>query len=185
MVRYGITKMGSHMRPRNALLLAVCALLVVAVPGVALATHGKQPEKFPAWYEGEVRQVLMGPSGNSRNPNQAPSPCWGLGPNFSETNRSADVPLFYTLFVPGATQMSCPGVPPGHPSWHDMVLTAVPGDPGYNGAVQLVRCTEASPGSANMPYTSAAAVEAAWAAGDLSCVFGRVLAAPVVGGPSH
>ena len=170
------------MRHRNASLMAVCALLVAAIPGVALATHGKKPEKFPAWYEGEVRQVMMGPSGNSRNPNQAPSPCWGLGPNFSETNRSADVPLFYTLFVPGATQMMCPD----GTRVHDMVLTAVPGDPGYNGAVQLVRCVDGpNPGVPAMPLTSAAAVEAAWDAGDLTCTFGPVLAAPVVGGPSH
>lgn len=171
------------MSHRNALAIALCALLVAVIPGAALATHGKQPEKFPAWYEGGVRTVMMGPSGNSRNPNQAPSPCWGLGPDFSQTNRSADVPIFYTLFVPGATQMSCPGAPPGHPSWHDMVLTAVPGDPGYNGAVQLVRCFATSSFDvADMPYTSAAEVEAGIAAGKLSCRFGRVLAAPVVGG---
>ena len=168
-------------RPRGASVIALCAVLVAAVPATALATHGKQPEKFPAYYDGEVRQVMMGPSGNSHNPNQAPSPCWGLGPDFSRTSRSADVPLFYTLFVPGASQMMCPeGITPSRT--HDMVLTAVPGDPGYNGAVQLVRCL---PGPnfdiADMPYTSAAGVEAGIAAGELSCTPIRILAAPVVG----
>ena len=168
-------------RPRGASAIALCAVLAAAVPASALATHGKQPEKFPAYYDGEIRQVMMGPSGNSRNPNQAPSPCWGLGPDFSQTNRSADVPLFYTLFVPGASQMMCPeGITPSRT--HDMVLTAVPGDPGYNGAVQLVRCV---PGPnfdiADMPYTSAADVEAGIAAGELSCTPIRILAAPVVG----
>ena len=168
-------------RPRSASVIALCAVLVAAVPATALATHGKQPEKFPAYYDGQVRQVMMGPSGNSQNPNQAPSPCWGLGPDFSQTNRSADVPLFYTLFVPGASQMMCPeGITPSRT--HDMVLTAVPGDPGYNGAVQLVRCL---PGPnfdiADMPYTSAAHVEAGIAAGELTCTPIRILAAPVVG----
>ena len=176
-------------KPRSASMIGFCALLVAVVPATALATHGKQPEKFPAYHEGQVRQVMMGPSGNSHNPNQAPSPCWGLGPDFSQTKRSADVPLFYTLFVPGATQMGpCPPpTPPGFNNLlHDMVLTAVPGDPGYNAAVQVVRCL---PGpnfdGTDVPYTSAAEVEAAWAAGELSCAFGRVLAAPVVGGPSR
>ena len=165
-------------KPRSASMIGFCALLVAVVPATALATHGKQPEKFPAYHEGQVRQVMMGPSGNSHNPNQAPSPCWGLGPDFSQTKRSADVPLFYTLFVPGATQMMCPD----GSRTHDMVLTAVPGDPDYNGAVQLVRCL---PGPnfdiADMPYTSAAAVEAGIGAGELNCTPARVLAAPVVG----
>ncbi|HWI05952.1 MAG TPA: hypothetical protein VNT54_00375 [Solirubrobacteraceae bacterium] len=166
-------------KPRRASAIVACALVAAGVPAAALATHGNQPEKFPAYYEDQVRQVMMGPSGNSQNPNQAPSPCWGLGPNFSQTNRSADVPIFYTLFVPGATQMMCPN----GSLTHDMVLTAVPGDPGYNGAVQLVRCGK-GPNFATadtMPYTSAQEVEAGIAAGALNCTPVRVLAAPVVG----
>jgi hypothetical protein len=131
----------------------------------------------------------MGPAGNSQKPNQPPFACFGLGPDFSQTNRAADVPRFYTLFIPGATQMGpCPPPTPAgfNNLLHDMVLSAVPGDPGYNPAVQVVRCLDGpNPGTPAMPYTSAAAVEAAWAAGDLSCAFGRVLAAPVVGGPAH
>lgn len=168
------------MKHRNASAIVVLALLAAAVPGAALATHGDGPEKFPAYYKGEVRTVMMGPGGNSENPNQAPSPCWGLGPDYSKSKRSAEVPLFYTLFVPGATQMSCPD----GSRVHDMVLTAVPGDPGYNGAVQLVRCL---PGRnfdiAKMPYSSAAAVEGGIAAHELNCTPIRILAAPVVDGP--
>lgn len=63
-----------------------------------------------------------------------------------------------------------------------LVLTAVPGDPDYNAAVQLVRCR---PGPnfdiADMPYTSAAEVQAGITAGKLTCVLGLVLAAPVTG----
>ena len=120
------------MRRRNASLIAACVLLVAVVPATALATHaGNQPEKFPAYYEGQVRQVMMGPAGNSRKRNQPPFACFGLGPDFSQTERAADVPLFYTLFIPGATQMGpCPPpTPPGFNNLlHDMVLSAVPGD---------------------------------------------------------
>lgn len=165
-------------RLHSAGLTLSCALLVTALPAAALATHGKQPEKFPAYYEGQVREVMMGPGGNSANPNQAPSPCWGLGPDFSHTRRAADVPLFYTLFVPGADQMMCPN----GTLRHDMVLTAVPGDRDYNGAVQLVRCVRGPNFDiADMPYTSEAEVQAGIVAGELSCTAGRVLAAPVVG----
>lgn len=167
------------MRSRHASTISLCAILIVLVPVTAHATHGDGPEVFPAFYNGEVRQVMMGPGGNSSNPNQAPSPCWGLGPNFSKTKRAANVPLFYTLFVPGASQMMCPD----GSRVHDMVLTAVPGDRGYNAAVRLVRCV---PGPnfdiAKMPYTSAQEVEAAIAADELTCAPQAILAAPVVRG---
>jgi hypothetical protein len=164
---------------RRGAVAAVSALALVAAPAVALATHGKGPEVFPAYYEGTTRFVMMGPSGNSENPNQAPSACFGLGPDFSQTSRSASVPIFYTLFVPGATQMACPN----GTSRHDMVLTAVPGDPGYNAAVQAVRCFPGPSFSvAEMPYTSAAEVEAGIAAGKLACSPTRVLLSPVVAG---
>lgn len=167
------------MPARHASAISLCAILVALVPAAALATHGDGPEVFPAFYDGEVHQVMMGPSGNSSNPNQAPSPCWGLGPDFSSTKRAADVPLFYTLFVPGASQMMCPD----GTLVHDMVLTAVPGEDGYNAAVRLVRCV---PGPnfdlADMPYTSAQEVEAGIAAGELSCTRRGILAAPVVRG---
>lgn len=171
---------GAATGPRRASVLGLAAMLIALLPAVALATHSKQPEVFPAYYDGEIRQVMMGPGGNSNNPNQAPSPCWGLGPDFSQSERAADVPLFYTLFVPGASQMMCPD----GTRVHDMVLTAVPGDASYNGAVQLVRCVSGPNFDiADMPYTSAQQVEAAIAAGELNCTnTGRILAAPVVRG---
>lgn len=157
---------------------SIAAAAALSVPAAALATHGNSPEVFSAYYEGGTRLVMMGPSGNSQNPNQAPHPCFGPGPDFSGTSRAADVPLFYVLLVPGATQMACPD---GR-FQHDMVLSAAPGDPGYNAAVQVVACF---PGSSfapeEIPYTSAAAVEAARAAGKLTCRLGRVQLSPVVG----
>ncbi len=170
------------MTRRNAAVLAFCALLVATAPA-ALATHGQQPEKFPAFYEGQVFEVMMGPSGNSENPNQVSSPCWGLGPDFTEANRSAEVPLFYTLFVPGADQMSCPD----GTRMHDMVLTAVPGDPDYNAAVQVMACRRPpdfkATETAKNPYKSEGEVKLGIAAGDLICGLGPVLQAPVTGGP--
>jgi hypothetical protein len=66
-----------------------------------------------------------------------------------------------------------------------LVPSVLPGDPSYNAAnaaVQLVRCL---PGLnfdiADMPYTSAAEVQAGIAAGELNCSLGRVLGAAVVG----
>ena len=102
-------------------------LAVALLPMATPATHdGTKPEIWPAYYDGQVVTVMMGPGGNSANPHQIPHPCFGLGPDFSGTSRAADVPLLYIVMVPGATQMSCPD---GR-GMHDMVLTAVPGDPG-------------------------------------------------------
>jgi hypothetical protein len=167
------------MRPaqRIARSISVVIATLTLLPVVALAMHG-EPEKFPAYYDGTVITVMMGPSGNSSNPNQAPSPCFGLGPDFSQTSRSAEVPAFYGLFLPGATQMSCPD----GTRRHDMVVTAVPGDPDYNAAIELVNCFAGpSFNIADMPYTSAAAVQAGIAASELTCVAtGRILLSPVV-----
>lgn len=136
------------------------------------------PSIFPAFYEGTIRQVLMSPASNSHNPNQARAGCYQVGPDFSGTSRSADAPVMYTLFVPGATQMSCAD----GTRVHDMVLTAVPGDAGYNAAVLLTRCVAGPNFSpADMPYDSAGEVEAGIAAGKLICTPIRVALAPVVG----
>jgi hypothetical protein len=160
-----------------ALALVTAALLTLGVTG-ALAMDGNTPSVFPAYYDGGIRQVLMSPSSNSENPNQVRAACYQVGPDFSTSDRAADVPVMYTLFVPGATQMSC------HDGTrvHDMVLTAVPGDEGYNGAVRVTRCL-AGPNFSieDMPYDSAAAVEAGIAGGELVCTRLFVALSPVVG----
>ncbi len=154
-----------HLRTMRSIIPWVLA--VALLPAAASATHdGTQPEKWPAYYDGRVVTVMMGPGGNSANPHQIPHACFGLGPDFSGTSRAADVPLLYIVMVPGATQMSCPD----GSGMHDMVLTAVPGDPGYNPVVQLVVCNPGPDFTASaMPYTSASAVEAAINAGQLRC----------------
>ncbi len=157
------------------------AALATAVPTAAHGHHGG-PEIFPAYYDGTVVSFLMGPSGNSQSDHQAPGGCFGLGPDMADTSRRSDVPIMYTLFVAGATQMSCPG----GVAMHDMVLTAVPGDPGYQPAVRIRRCS-AGPNfaSADFPFTSAAEVEAGIAAGQLVCrAPGPIRLASVVGRPT-
>ena len=151
-------------RTIRSVILGVLALTLL--PAAAMATHdGTTPEKWPAYYEGQVVTVMMGPGGNSANPHQIPHPCFGLGPDFSETARAADVPLLYIVMVPGASQMSCPD----GSGMHDMVLTTAPGDLDYNAVVQLAVCRPGANFDAAMPYTSEAAVEAGIAAGELRC----------------
>jgi hypothetical protein len=166
---------------------AAFAMVSTLTPGASYGFHGG-PEIFPAYYENTVVSLMMGPSGNSSNPNQVFGGfnCFGLGPDMANTSRRSDVPIMYTLFVPGATQMSCPD----GTLRHDMVLTAVPGDPGYQPAVRIVRCTpgvnwaNAAIGPA-FPYTSAVEVQAAIAAGKLTCAApSPIRMAPVVGRPT-
>ena len=157
------------------------ATLAVVGPTPAQAHHG-EPEIFPAYYEDTVVSFLMGPSGNSQNPHQ-PKSCFGLGPDMAGTSRRDDVPIMYTLFVPGATQMSCPG---NQSTMHDMVLTAVPGDPGYQPAVRVRGCKPgANFASADFPFTSATEVKAGIDAGQLLCgAPGPIRLASVVGRPT-
>ena len=177
-------------RARAAAMAVPAAFVLVAMlgSGASYAFHGG-PEVFPAYYADTVVSLMMGPSGNSSNPNQVffGVNCFGVGPDTTGTSRRSDVPIMYTLFVPGATQMACPD---GTTLRHDMVLTAVPGDPGYQPAVRIVRCVS-GPNWANpsigpaFPYTSATEVQAAIAAGKLTCAApSPVRMAPVVGRPT-
>ncbi len=154
-----------HSHTRVAFLIGVLALMVL--PANVLATHdGTAPEMWPAWYDGQQVTIMMGPSGNSQNPNQMPSGCFGLGPDLTGTQDLTHVPIMYGMFVRGATQMSCPD---GR-SMHDMVFELGPGDPGYRGFVRTVFCVEGvNFDIAAMPYTSAAAVRAAAQSGALQC----------------
>lgn len=164
---------------------AFCVALAVVTPTTAHGLHG-EPEIFPAYYDDTVVSFMMGPGGNSANPNQVlgggPN-CFGLGPDMSTTSRNADVPIMYAIYVPVATQMSCPDGSLNH----DMVLTAIPGDRGYQPAVRISRCT-AGPNFAlaDFPFTSATEVQAGIEAGQLTCFApgAPVRLAPVVGRPT-
>jgi hypothetical protein len=154
----------------------------------AIAAHGGRAqehgiEAFPAYYNDTVVTVMMGPSGNSANPNQLPSPhCWGLGPDVSRAAQPMPLAAMYALFVPRANQMQ--GCEQDDGLTHDMVLSAVPGDRGYGPRIIVFAC---APGENfvedNMPYTSAPAVEQARAKQELACGPLTVLVSPVIRGP--
>lgn len=166
------------MMNRFAALVAVTAAWLTFGVTATIAMDGHSPSVFPVYYDGGIRQVLMSPSSNSENPNQARAGCYRVGPDFSTSSRAADVPVMYTLFVPGATQMSCQD----GTRVHDMVLTAVPGDEDYNGAVMVTRCLAGVNFSIeDMPYDSAAAVEAGIAGSELVCAPVFVALSRVVG----
>lgn len=146
------------MRRRHwaASLLAVVGLLVAT----ATAASSTGPLIEPAYYNGDEVGLLV-PSGSSNNPSQVVSACFHLGPQHTSSEATNTL---YALFVPGATQFSCPD----GSRLHDHVITAAPGDPGYTGAWTVVRVT---PGPnfdvGKMPYTSEAEVLTGVAAGEL------------------
>jgi hypothetical protein len=164
--------------------MSVLALLLLAT-SVSATSAGSAPAKWPVWYEGQEIMALVGPSSNSHNPNQLPNLCWGSGsgPNFTDNQDYDGMPIVYVLLTTGATQMYCniEGL-----EWltHDMVLTAAPGDLGYRPFMAFIYCWEGAYfDAAAMPYTSAAAVEAARDAGALECYaepHGAVQLAPIV-----
>lgn len=163
------------------LLIAMLLGATFLLPGgtaTALAPPGTL-EYEPSYYEGQT-VVLQIPSATSVNPNQAHFACFALGPDLSSADRDAPAPTLYVILTPGATQVACPD----GTLRHDHVLSAAPGTSEYSGAWTIVL---AVPGPAfdvtKMPYTSAAAVEAGVATGELTLVgTGIVFVAPIVGG---
>jgi hypothetical protein len=162
------------MRKRITAALAVLAAAVVV--GAVPASAGRTTEA--AYYNGGLVHFQI-PSSDSANGNQFTNLCYNLGPDITQTPRRATAQL-WVLFVPGATQHSCPDG-----SWaHDHVLSAVPGSPNYTGA-WTVNVVVPGPNFdiADMPYTSVAAVQSGIAAGKLTLLAPAAfeLLAPVVG----
>lgn len=164
---------------------------VLALAGVlataAFAGSGGQLRIEKGWYAGHEVTFLQ-PSLFSANTNGGTLACFGLGPDLSGIDRPTQ-PL-YVIFDDTATQDHCDGQP--SVLRHDHVLPVAPGDPGYTGAWRLVLLVESRPGSVDLathPFTTAAQVRAALAAGTLVDVT-DVLApggpvtmiAPVIGG---
>jgi len=163
---------GKHIARAGA---AVGLALIVATSGVAAG----EPET--AWFDGHQVGFRI-PAGDSSDPNQYTFACFSVGPDLSRTNRSAPAPIMYVVVNDYATGHHCPGDPTL--LRHDHVLTTAPGHPGYTASWTIVL---ALPGpkfdSADMPYTSAAAVQAGVDAGQLVLVnAGFRTVAPVSGG---
>jgi hypothetical protein len=175
-----------HTLRRLAVLTTALAALILPA-GTALAGSGGQLRIERAWYSGHEVTFLQ-PSLFSAKPNGGVLACFGLGPDLTGINRPTQ-PL-YVVFDDTATQDHCDGQPDTFR--HDHILPVAPGDPGYSGAWTLVLLTEATPGSIDLathPFTKAAQIQQALAAGqlvDVTAVFapnGPVnMIAPVIGG---
>ena len=186
-----VTRMLRAMKGWRALAgLGVLTLVLVFAADSVMATHGAV-EKWRAWYEGEEVSVLMYPVGHKNANPHFQSGCVGTSP-VDPYQPAEGLPIFYVLFIPGADDMYCHA--DGGSGWHDMVATAVPGDPDYNPLIQLRVCV---PGEAFVPpkkYTSEREIIAAEAeeANELACHFlidgdgvpNGVRLAPVVQGPT-
>jgi hypothetical protein len=156
---------------------AAVATAVVLGAGPASAGSGGQLRIETAWYAGHEVSFLQ-PSLFSANSNGGVFACFGLGPDLSGVTRPT-APL-YVILDPTATQDHCDGNPAA--ARHDHVLSVAPGDPGYTGAWTLVLLVEAVPGSVDLavqPFTSAAQVRDAIAAGVLVDVSSALAPAPV------
>jgi len=171
---------------RISLVAAAVATAVVLVAGPASAGSGGRLRIEPAWYAGHEVSFLQ-PSLFSAKPNGGVFACFGLGPDLSGVTRPT-APL-YVILDPTATQDHCDGDPTA--LRHDHVLSVAPGDRGYTGAWALVLLVEAAPGSVDLavrPFTSAAQVRNAIAAGVLVDVSSALapspvtMVAPVIGG---
>jgi hypothetical protein len=167
------------MRRTVAIGLATAAT-AAALAGVAASGVGGGPLLEPTYYDGKQVGLLV-PSGSSHNPNQVVGGggCFPLGPDMSATGRD-EAAVLYALFVPGATQY---GFQCANPALrHDHVIAVAPGDSGYSGAWRVWRVTPGPSFSvADMPYTTAADVEAGIAAGKLvASDTGFAFRAPVV-----
>jgi hypothetical protein len=145
------------------------ALFLAILVGLGLA----EPLTEPAFYNGELVHFLL-PSASSENKNeQVVADCFRVGPKVP-----LSVPVrakAYILMIPGADQettCSTDGRPAG-PLTHNHVLSAAPGDPGYNAKFQLVVIQPGPnyPGPAFAPtYDSEARVLDGLLAGELVVV---------------
>lgn len=133
-----------------AMIAGLAVLILSSWSAVVSAQQG--PALWPAYYNGTEVTIMMGPADNSARPGA------GTGPDVSKARQP--LPVMYALFIPTATQMID----------HDMVLTAVPGDPDYNAKISVVACVP-STNFASGPgvYTSETAVFDGIAALEIAC----------------
>lgn len=132
-------------------MVAGLAILILSSwSGVVSAQQG--PALWPAYHNGIEVTILMGPADNSSRPGA------GTGPDVSQAQQP--LPIMYALFIPTATQMID----------HDMVLTALPGDPDYNAKISVVACVPSTNfASGPQVYTSEAGVLEGVSSNELEC----------------
>jgi hypothetical protein len=143
------TSLGRLVAP--VMLAGLAALILSSWSGVASAQQG--PALWPAYYNGTEVTIMMGPADNSS----------GNGPDVSKARQP--LPIMYALAIPTATQMNVP-------VWHDMVLTALPGDRDYNAKVAVVWCVVDDETKFSLGlgvYKSEAAVFDGMAAHEITC----------------
>ncbi len=168
----------SKLHLKKWIVVGATALAGVVIPtSHASAATGGQLRIEPGWYQDRPVSFLQ-PSVFSADPNGGTFACFGFGPDLSRVTRPT-APL-YVILDDTATQDHCDGDPTL--LRHDHVLSVAPGDPGYTGAWTLVLLVEATPSSINLavsPFTDAAQVQAAIAAGTLVDVSAQLAPAPV------
>jgi hypothetical protein len=133
-------------------MVAGLAILTLSSWSGVVSAAQQGPALWPAYHDGVEVTILMGPADNSARPGA------GTGPDVSGAQQP--LPIMYALFIPTATQMID----------HDMVLTAIPGDPSYNAKISVVACVPSTNfASGPQVYTSEAAVLDGISSDELEC----------------
>ena len=158
------------MTRRILVTLMVASLLITGALGVS----ADELEYEPIYYNDEL-YLAINPGGHSANPNQFTFGCFNLGPNLNGKPHVPSIPIYAVLWE-GASQHSCPD----GSFAHDHVATAIPGTPGFVPHWKVIFIIPVSD-TLQLPLTSAEAVEAAIAAGQVVVVdTGLIINAPVV-----
>jgi hypothetical protein len=149
-------------------MVASLAILMLSMWTGIVSAAQQGPALWPAYYNGTEVTIMMGPGDNSARPGA------GTGPDVSKAHQPLSI--MYALFIPDFTQMVD----------HDMVLTALPGDPGYNAKISVVACVPSTDYSSGpRVYTSEAEVLEGVSFDELECFnTPYVRFAQVVGGKS-
>lgn len=133
-------------------MVAGLAILILSSWSGVVSAAQQGPALWPAYHNGIEVTILMGPADNSSRPGA------GTGPDVSKAQQP--LPIMYALFIPTATQMID----------HDMVLTALPGDPNYNAKISVVACVPFTNfASGPQVYTSEAGVLEGVSSNELEC----------------
>jgi hypothetical protein len=151
-------------------------LLAVLVGGTCVAaglSAQSGPVEYESFYYNDEIYTALSPGAHSANPNQVTFECFSLGPDLNEKPGLETIPMYVVIWPGGHHRCPAGGFE------HDHVATAIPGSEGYTPHVRAVFVIPLDPSV--LPLTSAAAIEAAEAAGQVLVIdTGIVFNAPVV-----